>query len=65
MQRALQETLLKSEFPACLPQAGDTRICRPRSNNLAIRQVAAPRYYARSLNHPILQSQSSHSLKFF
>ena len=29
------------------------------------RQVTAPRYYARSLNHPILQSQSSHSLKFF
>ena len=37
-----KETLIKSEFPACLLQAGDTRtcllrqVCRPGSNNLAV-----------------------------
>ena len=35
----LKETLINSEFPACLPQAGDTRMCRPRYNNLAVTEV--------------------------
>ena len=33
------ETLIKSEFPACLPQAGDTRMCRPKINNQAVTQA--------------------------
>ena len=36
-----------------------------RGRGAGRRQVTAPRYYARGLNHPVLQSQSSHALKFF